>query len=89
MYDAEGREVREGATMTALGTMSDESSHREYQGLLRIVRRIAEHPDYPGKRDVIEECVLDIVERSRQGRLSPVQRAELLQMLRSGRGGAR
>jgi len=42
---------------------------------------IARHPDFPGKRDMVEECAEDIVERSRQGRLTPSQRDELLALL--------
>ena len=46
---------------------------------------IARHPDYPGKRVVVEECAEDIVERSLQGRLTPFQRDELLAILSAGR----
>jgi hypothetical protein len=60
-----------------------EASTIEYQGLVRVVGMIARHPDFPGKRDAVRECVSDIVDRSRQGRLSPVQRAELLKILLS------
>ena len=53
----------------------------EYQGLLRAVKLVASHPDFPGKREAVEECVGDLVERSRQGRLTPVQRSELMTIL--------
>lgn len=54
---------------------------REYLGLVRVVEMIARHPDFPGKRDAVNECVEDLVERSREGRLTPVQRAVLLDIL--------
>jgi hypothetical protein len=54
---------------------------QEYQGLLEVVGMIDRHPEFPGKRDAVNECVEDIVDRSRQGRLTPVQRAELLRVL--------
>ena len=46
---------------------------------------IARHPDYPGKRVVVEECAEEIAERSLQGRLTPSQRDELLAILSTGR----
>ena len=48
---------------------------------MRVAGMIARHPDFPGKRDVVEECVEDIVERSQRGRLTPFQRDELLGIL--------
>jgi hypothetical protein len=45
---------------------------------------IARHPDYPGKRVVVEECAEEIAERSLQGRLTPSQRDELLGILSAG-----
>jgi hypothetical protein len=62
-----------------------ETTAKGYLGLMRVVGMIARHPDFPGKRDVVEECVEDIVDRSRQGRLTPVQRGELLSILLAGR----
>ena len=61
-----------------------DTTDREYQGLMWVADMIARHPDYPGKRDVVEECVEDIVERSLQGRLTPSQRDELLAILSEG-----
>ena len=58
-----------------------DTTHQEYHGLVRVVGMIARHPDFPGKQDAVRECVLDIVERSRQGRLTPLQRGELLNVL--------
>ena len=63
------------------------NSSQEYQGLVRVVEIIARHPEFPGKRDALMECVGDIVERSRQGRLTPVQRSELLTILLSDPAG--
>jgi hypothetical protein len=48
---------------------------------VRAVGVIARHPDFPGKRDAVVECLGDIEERSREGRLTPAQRAELLGIL--------
>jgi len=56
----------------------------EFEGLIRVVGLFARHPDFPGKRDAVEECAEDIEERSREGRLTPSQRSELLAILRSG-----
>ena len=60
-----------------------DTTAQEYRGLLRVADMIARHPDYPGKRVVVEECVEDIVERSHEGRLTPFQRDELLTILSS------
>ena len=57
---------------------------QEFEGLVRAVGVIARHPDFPGKRDALDECVGDIEERSREGRLTPAQRAELLGILLGG-----
>ena len=61
-----------------------DTTDREYRGLMEVAGMIARHPDYPGKRDVIEECVEDIMERSHEGRLTPFQRDELLTILSAG-----
>ncbi len=58
-----------------------DATDREYRGLMEVAGTIARHPDYPGKRDVVDECVEDIVERSLRGRLTPIQRDELLGIL--------
>jgi hypothetical protein len=58
-----------------------DATDREYRGLIEVAGMIARHPDYPGKRDVVDECVEDIVERSLRGRLTPFQRDELLGIL--------
>jgi hypothetical protein len=58
-----------------------EASDKEYQGLVRTVNLFASHPDFPGKSAAVIECVEDIEERSRGGRLTPAQRSELLSIL--------
>jgi hypothetical protein len=62
-----------------------ETSDKEYLGLIRTVNLFARHPDFPGKSDAMFECVEDIEERSRVGRLSPEQRDELLAILLADR----
>jgi hypothetical protein len=73
----------EGEAMMPQLCAGRDTSAVEFQGLVRVVGMIARHPDFPGKQDAVRECVSDIVDRSRQGRLSPVQRAELLRILLS------
>ena len=70
--------------MTPQPCVERDTTDREYRGLMRVADMIARHPDYPGKRVVVEECVEDIVERSHQGRLTPFQRDELLAILSAG-----
>jgi hypothetical protein len=62
-----------------------ETSDKEYMGLIRTVNLFARHPDFPGKSNAMIECVEDIEERSREGRLSPEQRDELLAILLADR----
>ena len=61
-----------------------DTAEQEYRGLVRVADMIAQHPDFPGKRDVVEECAEDIVERSHRGRLTAFQRDELLAILAAG-----
>ena len=70
--------------MTPQSCAVGDTTDREYRGLMRVADMIARHPDYPGKRVVVEECVEDIVERSHRGRLTPSQRDELLAILSTG-----
>ncbi len=58
-----------------------DTTDREYRGLIWVAGIIARHPDFPGKRDVVEECVDDILESSHRGRLTPFQRDVLLAIL--------
>ncbi len=53
------------------------SNTHVFERLEQVVTLIAEHPDYPGKQEVISECLEDIEERSRQGYLSLEQRFRL------------
>ncbi len=70
--------------MTPQSCAVGDTTDREYRGLVRVAGMIVGHPDFPGKRDVVEECVEDIVERSLQGRLTLFQRDELLSILSVG-----
>src|SRR4051794_16180512 len=49
--------------MTPQVCLERDTAAQEYQGLVRVAGMIARHPDYPGKRVVVEECAEDIVER--------------------------
>ncbi len=62
-----------------------EASAVEYQGLIRVVTMVARHPEFPGKKDAMDEYVEDIEDRCREGRLTPSQRSELLSILLAGR----
>ena len=70
--------------MTPQPCVGRDTTDREYRGLIRVADMIVRHPDYLGKRDVVEECVEDIMERSHRGRLTPFQRDELLTILSAG-----
>lgn len=72
--------------MTPQPCEGQDTTDREYRGLLRVAGMIARHPDYPGKRVMVEECVEDIVDRSLQGRLTPSHRDELLAILSDDAG---
>ncbi len=61
-----------------IGTPSD----KEYQGLVRTLTRIAQHPNYEGKKETLDECVEEIEERCREGRLAPWQRSALIDILK-------
>ena len=71
--------------MTPPPCVERNATDRDYRGLMEVASMIARHPDYPGKRDVVEECAEDIVDRSRRGRLTPFQRDELLAILSDDR----
>ena len=71
--------------MTPQPCVERDATDRDYRGLMEWASMIARHPDYPGKRDVVEECAEDIVDRSRRGRLTPFQRDELLAILSDDR----
>jgi hypothetical protein len=54
-----------------------------YQRLERAVTLIARHPFYPGKQEALDDCVLDLEERSREGSLTPDQKSKLIALLYS------
>lgn len=63
----------------------------DFERLERTTDVIARHPYYPGKPDVVQECLGDIENRCRRGLLSGEQRTRLLAILlapggRSGLG---
>jgi hypothetical protein len=49
----------------------------EYERLERTVGMIKRHPYYPGKEVLLDECLEDIDERYRSGRLTAEQRGRL------------
>ena len=57
------------------------STPEEYSALVQAVDMIARHPDFPDKPEIVRECVRDIDERGRDGRLTASQHAELLNIL--------
>jgi hypothetical protein len=44
---------------------------------------IARHPFYPGKQQVVDECLEELEERVRQGTLTVEQRCHLVGILRA------
>ena len=52
-----------------------------YQRLMETVQLIARHADYPGKQVAVEQCVEDVEDLSRAGRITPPQREALLEIL--------
>ena len=59
-----------GGVMMPQPCVDRDTMGREFRELMEVAGMIARHPDYPGKRDVVEGCVEDIVERSHRGRLT-------------------
>ncbi|MDR3639610.1 MAG: hypothetical protein P4L84_37765 [Isosphaeraceae bacterium] len=56
----------------------------DFPSLERTANRIAEHPFFPDKCMVIQECLEDIEHRFRQGELSETQRTRLIAILATG-----
>ena len=52
-----------------------------FERLEHVTDMIARHPDYPGKPVVVQECLEDIEEHCRRGRLTPEQRDRLVAVL--------
>jgi hypothetical protein len=72
-----------GAADTAMAI--DTMTH-EFERLEHTVGMIKRHPDYPGKELVLDECLEDIDERYRRGRLTAEQRGRLRHVLLEGVG---
>jgi hypothetical protein len=53
----------------------------EFERLEQTVGMIKRHPYYPGKEAVLDECLEDIDERYRVGRLTADQRGRLREIL--------
>jgi len=53
----------------------------EFERLEQTVGMIKRHPYYPGKEVVLDECLEDIDERYRLGRLTAEQRGRLREIL--------
>jgi len=53
----------------------------EFDRLEQTVGMIKRHPYYPGKELVLDECLEDIDDRFRRGRLTAEQRGRLRQIL--------
>jgi hypothetical protein len=74
-FGAEGvaRHLRDGGNfLAAMDTMT-----QEFERLERTVGLIKRHPYYPGKELLLDECLEDIDDRYRQGRLTAEQRGLL------------
>ncbi|MGE5754738.1 MAG: hypothetical protein ACM35G_03325, partial [Planctomycetaceae bacterium] len=53
----------------------------EFERLEQTIGMIQRHPYYPGKEQVVDECLKDIDERYRLGRLTDEQRGRLRAIL--------
>jgi hypothetical protein len=49
----------------------------EFERLERTIGMIKRHPYYPGKEVLLDECLEDIDDRFRRGRLTAEQRGQL------------
>jgi hypothetical protein len=52
-----------------------------FQRLVETAELIARHADYPGKRGAVEQCVEDVEDLSRTGRITDQQRDALREIL--------
>jgi hypothetical protein len=57
------------------------TASREFERLEETVSLIRRHPDFPGKGEILDQCLVDIDERLHQGRLTPDQRDRLRSLL--------
>jgi hypothetical protein len=53
----------------------------EYHRLSTVVGLIARHPQYPGKAQVLQECMRDIESRHSRGRLTAAEKSHLISVL--------
>ena len=53
----------------------------DFPTLERTVSMVARHPFFPGKPDVVRECLDDVERWFREGALSESQRARLVSLL--------
>jgi hypothetical protein len=60
------------------------AEHLEFERLELTVDMIATHRDYPGKQEVVRECLQEIDERREGGRLTFEQWAKLVAVLLFG-----
>jgi hypothetical protein len=60
------------------------SSAPSFDGLERAATLIAQHGDYPGRREVIADCLEDIDDRWQRGLLTLEQRFRLYAILVKG-----
>ncbi len=56
-------------------------ANRDYERLQQTMMLISRHPEYPGKSEVVQECLVEIEERQRIGRISIQQREALTAIL--------
>jgi hypothetical protein len=74
--------IQDAATRTtAIDTMT-----QEFERLEHTVGMIRRHPYYPGKELLLDECLEDIDDRFRRGRLTAEQRGRLRHVLLDGGG---
>jgi hypothetical protein len=53
----------------------------EFHRLSTVVGLIARHPQYPGKAQVLQECLRDIESRYNRGRLTEAEKTNLVSIL--------
>lgn len=58
--------------------------HSYFERLTESASLIARHPDYPGKREVVERCADEVEELLRLGRLTLAEGESLLSILGCG-----
>jgi hypothetical protein len=71
------------ASFPAKATAMTRMSH--FERLAESVELIARHCDYPGKREVVEQCAEEIGELLQAGKITDSQEEYLQEILRGGR----